>query len=60
MANHTLTVTVNSIVQYSGSINSAWDAQGLYFKQGSYCQDNTGASSEGSTVKTYALSVTHT
>ena len=37
----------------------AWTNQGLYFKAGDYCQDNSGSSTEGAEVRFYALVASH-
>ncbi len=36
-----------------------WASTDLYFKAGSYCQDNVGSSSEGAKIAFYALTITH-
>ena len=36
-----------------------WATNGLYFKAGSYCQDNSGTTNEGARVAFYALSRSH-
>ena len=40
-------------------IDSSWASQSLYFKAGSYVQDNSGASSEGGRVSFYSLKASH-
>jgi hypothetical protein len=37
----------------------AWTNQGLYFKAGDYCQDNSGPGTEGAEVWFYSLAVCH-
>lgn len=53
----TLTMTVNGSTQTADV--SKWTGQSCYFKAGNYCQDNSGASSEGANVEFYALSASH-
>jgi len=61
MENGLLTTTVNGSNQ---SINvfatdPDWATNGLYFKAGSYCQDNVGPDTEGARVSFYALGRSH-
>lgn len=61
MENGQLTTTVNGVSQ---SINvfatdPDWATNGLYFKAGSYCQDNVGDTNEGARVAFYELSRSH-
>src|SRR5262249_12958987 len=56
----TLSVQINGVTQYSKPIDPIWESQGMYFKAGSYVQDNVGTSTEGGEVSFYALTVTHT
>ena len=55
-----LSVQVNGTTCYTGAVNPSWDSQGLYFKAGSYVQDNVGDSSEGARVAFYGLGISHT
>jgi hypothetical protein len=50
-----LTVTVNGST-YSKTYGTGWDKDNLYFKAGSYIEDNSGTSTEGGKVAYYALS----
>ncbi len=56
-----LSITVNGATQVIDVIQSdpAWTNQTFYFKAGSYCQDNSGPSSEGARVAFYSLQATH-
>jgi hypothetical protein len=58
-ANDMLSVQINGVTMYNKSIGTSWAGQGMYFKAGSYCQDNSGSSTEGAEVSFYALTVTH-
>lgn len=58
-ADLTLNVQINGQTKYSKSIDSRWKSQGMYFKAGSYCQDNSGSSTEGAKVSFYDLTVAH-
>jgi poly(beta-D-mannuronate) lyase len=55
VSNRVLTVTVNG-TSVTHSLNSSWNADTYYFKAGTYPQDNSGGSSEGSRVAFYSLS----
>ena len=56
-----LTTTVNGSNQTINifATDPDWATNGLYFKAGSYCQDNTGTTNEGARVAFYALSRSH-
>lgn len=62
LENGLLTMTVNGSNRTVNVVQTdpAWAAQGLYFKAGSYCQDNLGTAAEGARVSYYQLQVTHT
>ena len=59
--NGLVTVTVNGLSKSTNTFltDPDWANQEFYFKAGSYCQDNTGNSSEGARVAFYALSRSH-
>src|SRR5262249_10278035 len=59
-ADRTLSVQINGVTQYSATVNSSWQSQGLYFKAGAYVLDNSGTSTEGGQVSFYALTAAHT
>ena len=55
MVNHMVTITVNGVT-VTNVLNSTWDAEtAYYFKAGTYPQDNSGTSTEGSRIAFYAL-----
>ena len=55
MVNHVVTITVNGVT-VTNVLNSTWDAEtAYYFKAGTYPQDNSGTSTEGSRIAFYAL-----
>jgi len=55
-ANKVITVTVNGKSGSHSYTASMWQGDTYYFKAGSYCQDNTGTSSEGARVEFTSLS----
>jgi hypothetical protein len=55
VSNHVLTVTVNGS-SVTHNLNSSWNVDTYYFKAGTYPQDNSGSSTEGSRVAFYSLS----
>jgi hypothetical protein len=61
MENGLATVTVNGLSKSTNVFltDPDWANQEFYFKAGSYCQDNSGTSSEGSRVAFYLLSRSH-
>lgn len=56
-----LTTTVNGSNQTINvfATDPNWATNGLYFKAGSYCQDNTGTTTEGARVAFYAVNRSH-
>jgi len=54
-----LKVDINGKEVYSEMVDHAWDDQGLYFKAGSYLEDNAGSSADGGRVTFYTLTVHH-
>ncbi len=54
-----LEVEINGKEVYSEAVDHEWDDQGLYFKAGSYLEDNAGSSTDGGRVAFYALNVRH-
>jgi len=56
-----VTMTVNGSTQSMDVFESdpEWADQEFYFKAGSYCQDNSGSSSEGARVAFYSLMASH-
>ena len=56
-----VTITVNGTTHTRDvfSVSPSWENEEFYFKAGSYCQDNTGDSSEGSRVDFYSLTASH-
>ena len=61
MENGLLTMTVNGSNQTANVFltDPDWATNTMYFKAGSYCQDNTGLTNEGGRVAFYALSLSH-
>jgi len=61
MENGLLTTTVNGSNQTINVFvtDPDWATNGLYFKAGSYCQDNVGTTNEGSRLAFYALGRSH-
>ncbi len=61
MENGLLTLTVNGSNQIANVFltDPDWATNTMYFKAGSYCQDNTGPTNEGGRVAFYALSLSH-
>jgi hypothetical protein len=61
MVDGLLSMSVNGIRQSVNVFQTdpAWTNHTFYFKAGNYCQDNSGASSEGAVVSFYRLSVAH-
>jgi hypothetical protein len=56
-----LSVTVNGATQSTNIFlhDSDWDTNSMYFKAGSYCQDNDGPTNEGARVAFYSLTRSH-
>ena len=56
-----LSTTVNGTTKSTNIFlnDSDWDTNTLYFKAGSYCQDNDGPTNEGARVAFYSVSVSH-
>lgn len=52
-------VLINGVSKLPLKLDSSWNSQTLYFKAGSYVQDNSGNSSEGAKVSFYALTASH-
>ena len=61
MVDGLLSMTVNGATQSVNvfSTDPAWTNQGLYFKAGDYCQDNSGPVTEGAEVRFYSLTTAH-
>ena len=61
MQDGVVTITVNGTTHDRDvfGLSSSWTDEAFYFKAGSYCQDNSGDSSEGARVAFYALSRSH-
>lgn len=61
MENGLLTTSVNGSNQAINVFltDPGWATNGLYFKAGSYCQDNAGPTNEGARVAFYALARSH-
>jgi len=54
-----LRVDINGGERYHGEVDPAWERQGLYFKIGSYLEDNAGDETEGGRVEVYSLAISH-
>ena len=54
-----LTISINGTVEHTQSVSSSWNDIGLYFKAGSYVQDNSGPSTEGALVTFQNLAIKH-
>lgn len=54
-----LTVKINGSEVLSEIVSHEWATQGMYFKAGSYLEDNSGSSSDGGRVVFYKLNVAH-
>jgi len=59
MPNLTLKVDINGNEAYSAAVDSSWASQELYFKAGSYLEDNSGPSDDGGRVVFYSLALEH-
>jgi hypothetical protein len=55
----TLKIDINGSEAYSEKIDESWNAQELYFKAGSYLEDNQGTPKDGGRVEFYALKIKH-
>ena len=62
VVNGLVLVTVNGVTKSLDVFQSDpdWATNTLYYKAGSYCQDNTGTTNEGARVAFYSLSRSHT
>ena len=61
LQNGVLSASLNGVSQSADlfKLNPGWSNQTFYFKAGSYCQDNSGDSSEGSLVSFQQIEASH-
>jgi hypothetical protein len=55
----TLKVDINGKEAYSAMVDRTWAGQELYFKAGSYLEDNSGSADDGGRVVFYSLALEH-
>jgi Alginate lyase/Immunoglobulin domain len=61
VVNGRISIAVNGVTNSMNVFQTDpdWQTNTLYYKAGSYCQDNVGTTNEGSRVAFYAVSVSH-